>query len=61
MSHRGVGFEADRWKDVARIYRRLMGMALEGKSMKASVAPKVVRQNGYFCPKICDRQHGFRW
>ncbi len=28
MSHQGTGFEADRWKDVSRIYRRMMGLAL---------------------------------
>jgi putative transposase len=33
----GVGFEADRWKEVSPLYRRLMGMALERKSGKAEV------------------------
>jgi hypothetical protein len=28
MSHQGAGFEAEKWKDVSRIYRRAMGMAL---------------------------------
>lgn len=32
MSHRGVGFEAERWKEVSRIYRRAMGLALGRKS-----------------------------
>ena len=31
LGHEGVGFEADRWKEASRIYRRLMGIAL-GKS-----------------------------
>ncbi len=31
LGHEGVGFEAERWKEASRIYRRLMGMAL-GKS-----------------------------
>ena len=31
------------WRDVARRYRRLMGMALEGKVMKAKVDSKAVR------------------
>ncbi len=29
LAHENVGFEAERWKDASRIYRRLMGMALE--------------------------------
>ena len=27
MSHLGSGFEAEKWKDVSRIYRRTMGLA----------------------------------
>jgi len=34
MSHRDVGFEAERWKEVSRIYRRAMGMALGRKPGK---------------------------
>ena len=26
MSHLGSGFEAEKWKDVSRIYRRMMGL-----------------------------------
>jgi putative transposase len=37
MSHLGVGFEADRWKDVSRIYRRAMGLALGRKRGRAEV------------------------
>jgi hypothetical protein len=33
----GVGFEADRWREVSRLYRRLMGLALERKSGKAEL------------------------
>ena len=33
----GVGFEAERWGEVSRLYRRLMGLALERKSGKAVV------------------------
>ncbi|MGL4398985.1 MAG: transposase [Luteolibacter sp.] len=33
----GVGFEAERWAEVSRLYRRLMGLALERKSGKAEV------------------------
>jgi putative transposase len=34
MSHKGAGFEAEKWKDVSRIYRRAMGMALGRKPGK---------------------------
>ena len=36
----GVGFDAERWAEVSRLYRRLMGLALERKSGKAEVASK---------------------
>ncbi len=39
----GVGFDAERWVEVSRLYRRLMGLALERKSGKAAVAKGVVR------------------
>jgi REP element-mobilizing transposase RayT len=38
MSHHGTGFEADRWKDVSRTYRRAMGLALGRKNGRAVVA-----------------------
>ena len=37
MSHHGAGFEAERWKDVSRIYRRILGLALGRKSGRAVV------------------------
>ncbi len=37
MSHEGVGFESEKWRDVSRIYRRAMGLALGRKSGKAEV------------------------
>jgi putative transposase len=37
MGHLGAGFEADQWKDVSRIYRRAMGLALGRKSGRAAV------------------------
>jgi putative transposase len=37
MSHHGGGFEAEKWKEVSRIYRRAMGLALGRKSGKAEV------------------------
>jgi REP element-mobilizing transposase RayT len=43
MSHEGAGFEAERWKDVSRIYRRTMGLALGRKSGRADVEKGVVR------------------
>jgi REP element-mobilizing transposase RayT len=33
----GVGFDAERWGEVSRLYRRLMGLALERKSGKVEV------------------------
>ena len=44
MSAEGIGFEAEKWSEVSRQYRRLLGLALERKSMKASVDPKAIRQ-----------------
>jgi REP element-mobilizing transposase RayT len=35
MSHRGEGFDAEKWKEVAKIYRKAMGLALERKSGRA--------------------------
>ncbi len=37
MNHKGIGFEAEKWKEVSRIYRRAMGMALGRKSGRAEV------------------------
>ncbi len=37
MSHQGAGFEAERWKEISRIYRRTMGLALGRKSGRAEV------------------------
>lgn len=43
MSHQGAGFEAEKWKEVSRIYRQTMGLALGRKSGKADVEKGVVR------------------
>ena len=43
LSHQGVGFEAERWKEVVRTYRRVMGLALERKNGRAEVEKGVVR------------------
>jgi hypothetical protein len=37
LSHHGAGFEAERWAEVSRIYRRAMGLALGRKSGAAVV------------------------
>jgi hypothetical protein len=43
MSHQGAGFEADRWKEISRIYRRAMGLALGRKNGNATIEKGVVR------------------
>ncbi len=43
MSHQGVRFEAEKWKEVSQIYRRTMGLALGRKSGRAEVEKGVVR------------------
>lgn len=37
MSHKGLGFDATKWNDVAKIYRKMLGLALERKSGEAKV------------------------
>jgi putative transposase len=37
MSHHGASFEAERWKEVSRVYRRAMGIALGRKNGMAEV------------------------
>jgi hypothetical protein len=37
LSHEGAGFEAEKWAEVSRLYRRAMGLALGRKSGKAEV------------------------
>ena len=43
MSHQGAGFEAEKWKEISRVYRRAMGLALGRKSGNATVEKGVVR------------------
>jgi hypothetical protein len=43
MSHQGAGFEADRWKEISRVYRRAMGLALGRKNGKSTVEKGVIR------------------
>ena len=42
LSHQGGGFDAEKWKDVSRIYRRAMGLALGRKSGRAEVGSSPV-------------------
>jgi REP element-mobilizing transposase RayT len=37
LSHRGAGFEIEKWKDAAKIYRQMMGLALQRKSGEADL------------------------
>ena len=43
IGHQGAGFEAETWTDVARVYRRAMGMALNCKVGRAVVEKKKER------------------
>ena len=38
LGHEGAGFEAEKWQEVSRSYRRLMGMALQRQSGKRGLA-----------------------
>ena len=38
LCDQGVGFEAEKWRDVSRLYRRLMGLALGRKPGRADIA-----------------------
>jgi REP element-mobilizing transposase RayT len=40
----GVGFDSERWPEVSRLYRRLMGLALERKRGKAEVGTQRLSQ-----------------
>ena len=37
LSHRGAGFEVGKWKDAAKIYRQILGLALQRKSGRADL------------------------
>ena len=43
LCHEGVGFEVERWKEVVRTYRRVMGLALDRKNGRAEVEKGVHR------------------
>jgi hypothetical protein len=38
LCDQGVGYEAEKWQEVSRLYRRLMGLALGGKPGRADVS-----------------------
>lgn len=43
-SHEGGGFEAERWKEASKSYRRIMGLALQRKSGQVGVNREVVEE-----------------
>ena len=55
LSDRGVGFEAERWQQVARLYRRTLGAALEKRS---GGAEQVVRERQQQRRKMDQRRAG---
>jgi len=44
LSHRGAGFEAGKWREVASIYRKIMAMALERKSGRSEAEGRAAKQ-----------------
>jgi putative transposase len=57
LSYEGVGFEAGKWPEVSRVYRRLMGMALGRKKGAAEVNGKeLVTKNTAEMLQSGDRQ-----
>jgi hypothetical protein len=46
LAHEGAGFEAEKWKDASKIYRRVMGIVLGKSKGKAAVESRgVVTKN----------------
>ena len=45
MGHKGAGFDAQRWKEDSRIYRRAMGLALGRKSGRSGVVAGKIQSN----------------
>lgn len=58
MSHLGAGFEADRWKDASRIYRRAMGLALGRKSGRAVVDATKIDQTLNMAEALAAEENG---
>jgi hypothetical protein len=46
LSHEGGGFEAEKWKEVSRIYRQMMGYALQRKAGSTSLHAKATEMVG---------------
>ena len=44
LSHKGVGFEAAKWAETAKTYRKIMGLALERKSGRAGEEVKAAKE-----------------
>jgi putative transposase len=44
LSHQGAGFEAEKWQEAAKIYRKMMGLALERKSGRAGEEVKAAKE-----------------
>ncbi len=45
LSHHGVGFEAGKWKEVSRLYRQSLGLALGRRSGRAEVDKRLEKPN----------------
>ncbi|MGL5018910.1 MAG: transposase [Luteolibacter sp.] len=58
MSHHGAGFDAKKWKEISRVYRRAMGLALGRKSGKAEVEKAVVRPQINTAEVLAARDNG---
>jgi REP element-mobilizing transposase RayT len=52
MSHEGAGFEAEKWRDASRIYRNMMGYALERKAGRAKEAGAQEDETGGLQPAL---------
>jgi REP element-mobilizing transposase RayT len=44
LSHQGAGFEAEKWKEVSRIYQRAMGFALHRNTGKSALPRELVEE-----------------
>jgi putative transposase len=57
MSHQGAGFEAEKWQELSRIYRRAMGMALVKKPGRA-MASKTAKGPGQITKNTAEMLEG---
>ena len=58
MCHQHGGFEAEKWKEVSRIYRRAMGLALGRKSGRAQVEKGIVRPQMNTAEALAGKENG---